>query len=208
MQVLVGWPAEVTLPALVAAARNQASRLGFQLSSDDRVGNLLAVLAAHTNVGGSILELGTGTGVGTAWIATGLGGRTDVSVVTVESDPTRACAARALLWPDFVKLIEGDAVDFLSTGGQFDLIFADAQGGKWQRLDLTVAALVENGLLIVDDMDLALCLDAEDRRNTRSVRRALLADPHLQVVDVDWATGVMLCAKLAPAARPRTTSRR
>ena len=206
-KVLRSGRSEMSRLGLVAAARNQARRLDFQLSSDDRVGNLLAVLAAHTKAGGSILELGTGTGAGTAWIVTGLGSRTDVSLVTVESDPTRARAARALPWPEFVELIECDAIDFLNTGRQFDLIFADAQGGKWQRLDLTVAALAENGLLFVDDMDLALCVDAEDRRNTQRVRRALLGDQLLQVVDIGWATGVMLCAKSAPRARQQTNFR-
>jgi predicted O-methyltransferase YrrM len=32
--------------------------------------------------------------------------------------------------------------------GRFDLIFADAQGGKWEGLDGTVAALRPGGLML------------------------------------------------------------
>jgi hypothetical protein len=65
-------------------------RLHFQIASDDRVGNLLSVLAGHTRLDGFILELDTGTGVGTAWMVSGLGARRDVTLVTIESDPIRA----------------------------------------------------------------------------------------------------------------------
>ena len=45
------------------------------------------------------------------------------------------------------------ALEMLDSAGQFDLIFADAQGGKWDGLDRAIAALRPHGLLIVDDMN-------------------------------------------------------
>ena len=83
------------MPPLVQDAVARAREAGFALSCDPAVGLLLATLAAHLPAGARVLELGTGTGVGTAWITTGLLPRTDVTVVTVEKDPaTAALAAR------------------------------------------------------------------------------------------------------------------
>jgi demethylmenaquinone methyltransferase/2-methoxy-6-polyprenyl-1,4-benzoquinol methylase len=144
----------VDVPGAVAEAKGRAARAGFRLSSDDDVGRLLAVLVGGVPEGGRVLELGTGAGVGTAWICDGLAsaGRSDVAVVTVEHDPSLAAAARAATWPPFVELVEGDVLDVLGGLGSFDLVFADAQGGKWEGLDRTVAALRPGGVLVVDDM--------------------------------------------------------
>ena len=45
--------------------------IGFDMASESRVGALLAVLAA-SKPGGRLLELGTGTGHGTAWLLSGM----------------------------------------------------------------------------------------------------------------------------------------
>jgi predicted O-methyltransferase YrrM len=47
-------------PAVVRDAQARAERAGFAMFCDDRVGELLAVLAAAVPRGGRILELGTG----------------------------------------------------------------------------------------------------------------------------------------------------
>ena len=140
------------LPSRVDAALSRATHAGFELSCDPAVGQLLAVLAAAVPRNGRILELGTGCGVGLAWITHGLEGRADVEVVTIESAPEAIAVARSGDWPSFVSIVEGDAVTVLPTVGEFDLVFADAEGGKWERLDLTLAAVRLHGVLIVDDM--------------------------------------------------------
>ena len=56
------------LPEGVAAALGRAREAGFALSCEVGVGRLLATLAAGVRPGGRILELGTGAGVGLAWI--------------------------------------------------------------------------------------------------------------------------------------------
>ena len=73
---------EVPVPPLVAAALARASRTGFPMSCDTAVGRLLAVAAARLPEGARVLELGTGAGVGTAWIVSGLLPRTDVTVTS------------------------------------------------------------------------------------------------------------------------------
>jgi demethylmenaquinone methyltransferase/2-methoxy-6-polyprenyl-1,4-benzoquinol methylase len=188
---------EPMLPELVAAATGRARSAGFDLSCDPSVGGLLAVLAAHLPAGSRILELGTGAGVGTAWIVSGLLPRTDVTVTTVERDPRTAQLAAQGSWPAFTDLRRGDALAVLRESGGFDLIFADAQGGKHEGLDLTIAALNPRGLLIVDDMTPVPHWPAELRARQAEVRRALLASSLLTSVELTCGSGVIVCARRA-----------
>ena len=182
-------------PSLVRGAHAAALESGFEYSCDDSVGHLLAVLAAAVPRGGRILELGTGAGVGTAWIVHGLKDRLDVAVVTIERDPAVAVVAQSQAWPGCVEFVVGDAVELLPSVGHFDLVFADAQGGKWERLDLSIDSLTVGGLLLVDDMTPRSGWTADQAITQSNVRSALLVHPSLVACELDWATGVILCAR-------------
>ncbi|MQA84307.1 MAG: methyltransferase domain-containing protein [Streptosporangiales bacterium] len=179
-------------PALVTAATERARSAGFPLSCVPAVGRLLAVLAVHLPPNDRVLELGTGAGVGTAWIASALLPRTDVTVTTVEFDPQTAAVAAQNDWPAYVDLRTGDALDLLNRLGSFDLIFADAPAGKWDGLDRTIAALNPHGLLVVDDMTPMADWTNEQRTRQDGVRRTLLTDPRLVSVEIDQGSGVIL----------------
>ena len=154
------------------------------------------MLAAQVPAEGRILELGTGAGVGTAWIVSGLLPRTDVEVLTVERDPQTAAVAALGDWPSFVELRRGDALDVLAqTDGTFDLIFADAPEGKWHGLDRTIAALAPRGLLIVDDMTPRPDWTDSHRAAQEQVRRTLLTAPGLTSVELAHGSGVILGAR-------------
>lgn len=186
---------EATLPPLVAAASARAWQAGFEMSCDPAVGRLLAVLVAHLPQGARVLELGTGTGVGTAWIVSGMLPRTDIRVVSVEKDPAIAEVAACGDWPPFVELRCGDALEALAEAGSFDLIFADAPGGKWDGLERSVAALRPHGLLIVDDMTPEPHWTASHRACQDTVRQALLSDPSLTSVELAVGSGVILSVR-------------
>ena len=83
------------LPETVVAAYERAASTGFQFACEVEVGRLLATLAAAVPNGGRILEIGTGVGVGLAWLVHGLVGRQDVEVVTVELDDVVQQMARS-----------------------------------------------------------------------------------------------------------------
>jgi demethylmenaquinone methyltransferase/2-methoxy-6-polyprenyl-1,4-benzoquinol methylase len=165
------------------------------MSCDPGTGRLLAVLAAAVPANGRVLELGTGTGVGTAWITDGLRDRTDVEVVTVEIDAATAALAAQFPWPSWVRLVTGDAMEVTRRAGSFDLIFADAQGGKWEALDTTIAALRPGAHLLVDDMTPAEFADDYHARKTSEVRARLLTHPDLTSVEMAWSTGLILCTR-------------
>jgi len=192
---------EVDEQPLVEAAIARARRAGFPFSSDPEVGRLLAVLAAHLPERARVLELGTGTGVGTAWIVSGLLPRTDVTVLTVEQDPETAALAAGGDWPSLVELRRGDALEVLLQSGTFDLIFADAPAGKWHGLDRTIAALSPHGMLIVDDMTPLPDWTDSQRDAQERVRRTLLATPELTSVELACGSGVIMSVR----APKRTT---
>jgi predicted O-methyltransferase YrrM len=183
------------LPEPVRMATERAEHAGFTMSCDPGTGRLLAVLAAAVPAEGRVLELGTGTGVGTAWITHGLQGREDVEVVTVEIDAATAALAARHPWPSWVTLLVGDAVDVTRRVGSFDLIFADAQGGKWEGLDTTVAALRPGAHLLVDDMTPGGYADDNHARKVSEVRDRLLGHPGLASVEIAWSTGLILSTR-------------
>src|SRR5258705_12723757 len=109
---------------LVDSAYARAAAHGFELSCEPPVGRLLATLAASLPAGARVLELGTGAGVGTAWLVSGLLPRTDVTVTSVELDPAISAIAAQENWPSFVDLRVEDALEFLARiEGGFDLGF-------------------------------------------------------------------------------------
>jgi predicted O-methyltransferase YrrM len=183
-------------PPRVDAALSRAAHAGFELSCDTAVGQLLAVLAAAVPRNARILELGTGFGVGLAWITHGLEGRADVEVVSIESGLRAIEAARLGNWPSFVSIVDGDAVTLLPTVGEFDLVFADAEGGKWERLDLTLAAVRLDGVLIVDDMTPACWETERHRLKTAEVRDRLFSDSRFVSAEVTQGTGVILSTRV------------
>ena len=101
----------------------------FERSSISEVGRLLALVAA-ARPGGRFAEIGTGTGVGSAWIVSGMG--PDASLGTVEVDDERAAAAQRLVADEAnMRVLHGDWHEVLPPEAPFDLLFFD--GGGWKR---------------------------------------------------------------------------
>ena len=106
-----------------------------------------------------ICELGTGAGVGLAWIVYGLGERDDATVYTVDTNQEMLATVATAGWPGYVEFVCDDGANAVQEFAPFDLVFADAPGGKIEGLDATIAALAPGGVLVVDDMDPALHAD-------------------------------------------------
>lgn len=183
------------LPGNVLAAYERAARAGFQLACEVEVGKLLAALAAAVPSGGRVLEIGTGVGVGLAWLAHGLAVRRDVEVVTVELDDEVQRTALSAPWPPWVRFESGDGAVVVGRLGQFDLIFPDAPGGKIFQLRRTVAALRRGGVLVVDDMDLTRHEDEQLRSALAVVRHRLPDNAELVCAELGFNSGVIVAVK-------------
>jgi len=193
----------VEVPPVVASATAAAEAAGFTLSCEPEVGSLLSVLAAVVPPNGRILELGTGAGVGLAWLAHGLGSRRDVELITVEVDEDIQALARGLPWPLPVRFETGDGADLVSQLGRFNLVFADAPGGKIFKLRRTIEALEPGGVLVVDDMDLSLQTEPQLREALSVVRDRLVSNDELLCAEMPFSSGVILAAKLRATSGSR-----
>src|SRR5687767_1134071 len=119
------------MPEAIGGIVGDGNALGFTLASDPKVGSLLAALAA-TKPGGRLLELGTGTGHGTAWLLAGMDAGSTLD--TVDTDSAVAAVARRHLGSDRrVNFHVIDGAEFLrqSSSRRYDLIYADAWPGKF-----------------------------------------------------------------------------
>ncbi|MEX0267515.1 O-methyltransferase [Leptolyngbyaceae cyanobacterium UHCC 1019] len=73
----------IQVPKAVQNILIKTKEIDFQMVSEPLVGSLLKTLAA-SKPAGSFLELGTGTGVSTAWLLSGM--NSDATLVSVGND--------------------------------------------------------------------------------------------------------------------------
>ncbi len=175
------YQSRIWVPPLVQQATELAQRMGFENSCIPEVGLLLSVLAAGVR-GGTIGEVGTGCGVGAAWLAGGLAA--DSRVVTVEADEERATSAAALLRDHSnVRVLHGDWHAILAHG-PFDLLFVDASPAKYDEPATVVESLRPGGLVVLDDLTPEEYWPPEWRGRPDVVREFWLNDARLRATEV------------------------
>jgi predicted O-methyltransferase YrrM len=131
---------------------NKTKELGFDMASRPQTGALLRVLAA-SKPKGRFLEIGTGTGLGTAWLLEGMD--QESRLISIECDEhVQSVAKEAFPNDKRLELIFENGFAFLKqqTPGSFDMIFADAFPGKYDLLNETLKLLKPGGFYVVDDM--------------------------------------------------------
>ncbi|WP_405801563.1 O-methyltransferase [Streptomyces sp. NBC_01506] len=139
--------AQREIPHRVVAAEGIAAEAGFKKSCIHEVGRLLS-LAAASKPHGVVAESGTGSGVGTAWLHSGLG--TEARLVTVERDAELAGRAAGVFADDTrVSVLTGDW-RLLERHAPFDVFFCDG-GGKRDDPARVVELLAPGGILLLDD---------------------------------------------------------
>ena len=141
-----------SLAAVLAALEADSQALGFGMASEARTGELLRALAA-SKPAARLLELGTGTGIATAWLLDGMDAAS--SLDTVDNDETPGTIARRHLGHDArVRFHVMDGAEFLRQAepARYDLVFADAWPGKFSELDEALALLKVGGLYVIDDL--------------------------------------------------------
>ncbi len=180
-------------PPAVERITAEARAAGLACGSDEHTGALLRGLAA-SKPGGALLELGTGLGLGAAWLLDGMDARARLTSVDVED--VGGVARRCLGHDPRLELVVADAADFLERLGsrRFDLIFADAPFGKFFDLERTLHALAPGGLYVVDDM-LPEAHDAGRRELLEQVAAALRARPDLVLTGLSWGTGLLVATR-------------
>jgi predicted O-methyltransferase YrrM len=165
------------------------------MPSEPRTGAMLRALAA-SKPGGHLLELGTGTGLSTAWLLDGMD--QDATLISVDIDADSQAVARELLGGDSrLQIVTADASVFLrqQAHASFDLIFADAMPGKYDLLDETLALLRRGGLYIVDDMLPQANWPGGHAPKVAALVADLAARPGFRMVSLAWSSGLILVVR-------------
>jgi predicted O-methyltransferase YrrM len=153
------------IPALVQQACEAARRIGFPVTRDDPghgrgsaslpgTGRFLAMLAAGCT-GGSIAELGTGAGIGSAWIA-------DAAATVLNGDSR-------------VRVLAGDWTELLPPLGPYDLIFCDSGVRDAATFGGLVGLLKPGGRIVMDDTTPVLALPADSPLRQADPKREFFA---------------------------------
>jgi predicted O-methyltransferase YrrM len=136
------------LPAVVSRAFDVSRRHGYAAFCRNETGRLLAALAATRE--GTLAEFGTGTGVGTAWLRSGVRG--DARILTAELDPKLAGAAAEIFSDDpQVQVVAADW-STLRDQGPFSLLFLDARDRAESGADSVVDLVEPGGVVVLDDL--------------------------------------------------------
>ena len=183
-------------PARLERILEHTRDIGFDMASETRTGAFLRTLAA-SKPGGRLLELGTGTGVGTAWLLDGMDAA--ARLISVDADPAvQQIARNALAGDPRLSLQIEDALAFLARqpAGSFDLVFADALAGKYEGLHEALRVVRRGGFYIVDDL---LPQPNWPEGHAAKVPR-LLADlshhPEFSVLPLAWASGLLMAVRI------------
>lgn len=140
---------------VLATARAKGSELGC-VPVLPGAGAALAALAAAVGAK-SVVEIGTGAGVGSLWLLRGM--RRDGVLTTIDVEPEHHRAARetfaeAGIPSNRVRLISGQALEVLPrlTDGAYDLVFCDADKREYPGyLEQALRLLRPGGVVAFDN---------------------------------------------------------
>ena len=181
------------LPDVVSRAFAVSRKRGYVSFCRNETGRLLATLAATK--AGTLAEFGTGCGVGTAWLRSGL--REGTRILTAELDPKLAEAAAEIFEDD-------DRVDVLAADwstmrdmGPFALLFLDAREPKDSGADTIIDLVEPGGVVVLDDFTPCSSWPPVYEGRVDVLREQWLTDPRFTTVEVMVApdASVLLATK-------------
>jgi predicted O-methyltransferase YrrM len=184
-----------TYPKSYISIQTATTASGFTMASDVLTCSLLRTLAA-SKPAGKFLELGTGTGLSTAWILDGMDNES--TLTSIDNDEVFLAIANQFLGDDErLSLVEIDGEKWINENinENYDYIFADTWHGKYLLLDDVLAMLNKGGLYIIDDM-----LPQDNWPDGHEEKANHLVDTlqkreDLIVTKQDWASGIIIATK-------------
>lgn len=169
---------------------------GFTMASEPLSCSLLRTLAA-SKPSARFLELGSGTGLSTAWLLDGMDSKSHLT--TVDNDESLLFILKHNLGADpRLKVVCSDGDDFLRSmcGEHFDFIFADTWAGKYRLLHEALELLNPAGLYIIDDMLPQPNWPEGHAEKVAGLVATLEQMEGFRVTKLSWASGVILVIKL------------
>lgn len=182
-------------PKSLSAILDDTRAAGFTMASEQRTGSLLRTLAT-SKPAARFLELGSGTGLSTAWLLDGMDSGSHLT--TVDNDEALLSILKRHLHTDSrLSVVQADADQFLqSTKGQrFDFIFADTWSGKYRFLKEALDLLVPSGLYVIDDMLPQPNWPEGHAEKAANLIATLEQLREFHVTKLSWASGVVIATK-------------
>ncbi|MEX0771145.1 MAG: class I SAM-dependent methyltransferase [Balneolaceae bacterium] len=184
-----------TIPETLEAIERDTKNSGFTMPSERKTGSLLCTLTA-AKPDGHFLELGSGTGLSTAWLLCGM--NQSALLDSVDNDKAILKIARRHLGGDRrVAFHDCDGENFIKDAqpDSYDLIFADAWPGKYSLLDETLSLLKVGGFYVIDDMCPQPNWPDGHEEKVEHLLEKLTGYSHLKVCRLAWATGILICCR-------------
>ena len=181
-----------SIPAIWADTR----AAGFTMASEPLTCSLLRTLAA-SKPSAQFLELGSGTGLSTAWLLDGMDAESHLT--TVDNDELLLSILKRNLGADpRLKIVCSDGDDYLRAlrGEHFDFIFADTWAGKYRLLHDALELLNPGGLYVIDDMLPQPNWPEGHAEKVADLVSALEKMEGFHVTKLSWASGVILATRL------------
>ena len=186
---------KISKPPELDAIQQDTVASGFTMASDLQTGTLLRTLAA-SKPGGRLLELGTGTGLSTAWILDGMD--SGATLISLDNDDASQSIASKHLANDIrVEFVLDDGGTFLESqlGQQFDFVFADTWPGKYTHLELALGLLAPGAFYIIDDMLAQPNWPSDHPPKVQKLIEILEQRPDIVITKMCWSTGLIVAVK-------------
>src|SRR4051812_5909274 len=168
------------LPPIVARAFDVSRRAGYVSFCRNETGRLLATLAATRQ--GTMAEFGTGCGVGTAWLRSGV--RPGTSILSAELDERLAVAAQEIFEDDpQVEVLAADWSTLLNKG-PYSLLFLDSGEPTEVGVDAIADLVAEGGIVVLDDFTPCEMWPPISGGRVDSLREQWLTDDRFTAVEV------------------------
>lgn len=165
------------------------------MASEPLVGAMLRTLAA-SKPGGRFLELGTGTGIATAWLLQGMDASS--TLISVDNDGVIQHVASNSLGADCrLTLVTSGGLEFLrdQPAESFDFVFADAMPGKYEGLDDALAVVKVGGFYVIDDMLPQPNWPEGHAEKVPVLIEQLAARSSFEILPLVWASGVVIAVR-------------
>jgi predicted O-methyltransferase YrrM len=182
-------------PTAYDSIKKATEALGFLQMSELSTCTLLKTLAA-SKPSGEFLELGTGTGLATAWILDGMD--EESTLISLDNDETLLAVAKENLGVDKrLTLIATDGNQWIKKNAKmrFSFIFADTWPGKYMMLEETLAMLSPGGIYIIDDMLPQANWPEGHAGKVANLIAYLDSRADLILTKMAWASGIVIAVK-------------
>lgn len=182
-------------PKTVAAIWADTRASGFTMASEPLTCSLLRTLAA-AKPSARFLELGSGTGLSTAWLLDGM----DVGsrLLTVDNDESLLSILKKHLGNDTrltVVCADGDVFLRSLQGQQFDFIFSDTWSGKYRLLEEALDLVSPSGIYVIDDMLPQQNWPEGHAEKVAGLIAKLEQRTDFRLTKLSWASGVIVATR-------------